>query len=143
MAEKIGRFFGEYRFLSNFYPAEVTLDGDVYPTVEHAYQAAKTNDPVARQTIRETTKPGDAKWLGRHVALNANWEHVKVLVMKGLLQQKFRSGTPLAARLAFTGNAELEEGNSWGDTYWGVCNGKGQNMLGKLLMEIRSVLQNG
>jgi|SRR5215472_9972582 len=136
----ISEFKGKYQFLSNFYPAPVRLDGLFYRSVEHAYQAAKTNSPKEREDIRKTIKPGDAKRLGRKVTLRDDWEVVKLSVMMQLLQDKF-SALPYSVGLIATGDEELVEGNNWGDTFWGVCAGQGENHLGKMLMQIRKELQ--
>jgi predicted NAD-dependent protein-ADP-ribosyltransferase YbiA (DUF1768 family) len=61
--------------------------------------------------------------------------------MRDLLIQKF-SQDPFKAALLATGDAYLEETNHWGDVYWGVCNGVGQNRLGHALMEIRADLMS-
>lgn len=132
----IAEFQGEYRFLSNFWPVSVRLDGVVYASVELAYVASKTTDKAAREKIVGMT-PGQAKRFGRTLRLRADWEAVKLGVMEDLLEQKFAHPTLRAALIA-TGDQELQEGNTWGDTFWGVCRGKGQNHLGKLLMKIRS-----
>lgn len=136
----IDSFTEEYRFLSNFYPCCVQLDGKTYISTEHAFQAAKTLDPHEREEIRKTTSPGRAKRLGRKVKLRKDWESIKIDVMHGLLQQKFKKGSPLADLLLKTGTQDLVEGNTWGDTFWGVCRGKGKNHLGKLLMLVRQEL---
>jgi ribA/ribD-fused uncharacterized protein len=139
----IHSFSGEYRFLSNFFPSPVDLDGIEYPTVEHAYQAAKTLDLKARTEIRFAPSARQAKRLGSKVKLRHNWEKEKYPVMVKLLYQKFRV-EPLRTMLMETGDAELVEGNTWGDTYWGVCNGVGKNILGRLLMTLRKSLdENG
>lgn len=72
--KKIDSFTGEYRFLSNFYPAEIELDGEVYQTLEAAFQARKTLDPGERAKIRTAKTPGEAKRLGRRVTLVPDWE---------------------------------------------------------------------
>jgi ribA/ribD-fused uncharacterized protein len=133
----IDRFAGEYAFLSNFHPSPIKVDGLLFPTVEHAFQAAKTRHPGHIEAIRSVTTPGRAKRLGRQVPLRPDWEHVKIDVMEALLRKKFRPGTALREQLEATSPAELIEGNTWGDTFWGVCRGKGQNHLGELLMKIR------
>lgn len=135
----IGRFTGPHRFLSNFHPCEVLFDGEAYPTVEHAYQAAKCARRRERAPIRRLRSPLAAKRAGRRVALRAGWEAVKVEVMADLLRQKF-ADPELAAKLLATGQAELVEGNDWGDRYWGSVDGHGRNMLGELLMELRAEL---
>lgn len=135
--QPITSFDGIYRFLSNFHPAMVKLDGETYPSTEHAYQAAKSLDPAYRASLRTCTA-AEAKRRGRKAVLRADWEEVKIGVMLDLLRQKFASGTGLAVLLDQTGDRELVEGNWWGDTFWGVCRGEGQNHLGKLLKQVRA-----
>ncbi len=132
-------FRGEFGFLSNFAAAKVTLDGMEYPTVEHAYMAAKTLNPLERLMIQRCASPVDAKRAGRKVKLRADWDKVKLAVMENLLRQKF-SIPSYQMKLKSTGDLHLQEDNTWGDRFWGVCNGVGQNHLGKLLMKIRSEL---
>ena len=132
----IDRFFGEYRWLSNFWPANVVFDGEVYPTVEHAYQAAKTLDAAERTRIRMIPGAAAAKRLSRDLTTREDWADIKLHVMKDLLRQKFAI-PEFREKLRATEREELVEGNNWGDTYWGVCNGTGANHLGKILMELR------
>jgi len=134
----IEEFQGQFRFLSNFVPASVMLDGVRYATVEHAFQAAKTLDPKERELF-QNINPAEAKKRGRQVKIREDWEKVKISVMRDLLKQKFSKGM-YKEKLVATGNQELVEGNYWGDVFWGVCRGEGQNNLGKLLMEIRDSL---
>ena len=136
--ETISSFDGDYAFLSNFYPAKVFLDNVEYNTVEHAYQAAKTISLQDREIIRQAYSPSNAKKLGRQVTARTDWEEIKRSVMKGLVMQKFRH-PELREKLMATGDAELIEGNWWGDTYWGVCKGVGQNHLGRILMYVRAL----
>lgn len=137
MGEEINKFSGKYRFLSNFYPAEVHYEGDYYPTVEHAFQAAKTLDLRERRRIAGCGSPGDAKKLGRRVSLREDWDDIKIRIMKKLLSRKF-TDPELRKKLLSTKDADLIEGNTWGDVFWGQCGGKGRNELGKLLMYIRA-----
>lgn len=137
----INSFEGQYRFLSNFFHSLITYRGITYPTVEHAYQAAKSQSKKIRRAIAEASTAREAKLLGRTVVLRPDWEKVKFAVMEELLLLKF-SDKQLAALLAETGSEELIEGNWWGDRIWGVCNGVGQNHLGKLLMKTRLRLVN-
>ena len=134
---KIDKFDGENAFLSNFHPSPIRVQGIWFPTVEHAFQAAKTLNPAERDEIARATTPGRAKRLGRRVTLRRDWESVKVGVMEDLLRRKFDGVGPLRQQLQDTSPAELIEGNTWGDTFWGVCKGRGQNQLGLLLMKIR------
>lgn len=137
----IDSFTGKYAFLSNFYPCLVRYTDDdlSYPSVEHAYQAQKTRNVSDQIVIRNCKTPGEAKKRGRRVKMREDWEEVKINVMRDLLLFKF-GHVELAVKLLATGNEELIEGNWWGDTFWGVCNGRGENMLGKLLMEVRAKL---
>jgi hypothetical protein len=135
----IDSFFGKYRFLSNFYPAVVKYKSNAYPTVEHAFQASKSVDDCTRIMICGAKTPGIAKRMGRRVNLRSDWEDIKLDVVLGLLRQKF-SADPLKHQLLSTYPAELIEGNDWGDRYWGVSYGVGENHLGKLLMMVRTEL---
>lgn len=138
----IDHFDGDYRFLSNFYPAPVFYEYDGYPTVEHAYQAAKTDDQNARGLIRISPTAGTAKRLGQKIKLKPDWHLHKRRVMEELLTQKFKAPA-LRAMLMATEGHDLIEGNYWGDTYWGIYNGKGHNHLGKILMSIRNGISMG
>lgn len=136
----VDRFRGEFRFLSNFYPAPTALDGVIYPTSEHAYQAAKTLEPRVREHIRGLVDPAEAKRAGRVVPLRPNWDAIKTNVMYGICLDKFERNLDLRQQLLATGSAQLIEGNTWGDTFWGVCRGRGENQLGKVLMQVRQEL---
>jgi len=139
--ERIEGFKGEFEFLSNFVPVRVVLSGVEYPSVEHAYQAAKSLDVNERLIIQKAKSPGQAKKLGRLITMRSDWEDVKEHIMRELLIQKFAQPQFMELLLA-TGDAYLEETNWWKDRYWGVCKGKGLNRLGYLLMEIRSYLKD-
>ena len=86
--------------------------------------------------IREAARPGDAKKLGKCVQLPADWDTKKVDLMRRFVREKFKNPL-LRAMLVATEDATLVEGNTWNDTFWGVCRGRGQNWLGKILMEVR------
>jgi ribA/ribD-fused uncharacterized protein len=140
-AAKIGEFQGAYRFLSNFWPAEVTYEGITYPTAEHAYQAAKTLDATERRRIAALPTPAEAKAEGRKLKLREDWETAKFVVMEDVVRLKFTSHADLREKLLATGDALLEEGNTWGDRVWGVYQGQGENCLGKILMKVRKELR--
>jgi ribA/ribD-fused uncharacterized protein len=141
MPEIINRFSGRYHFLSNFSAAEVWYQGESYPSVEHAYQASKTEDYLERRTIQTAATPNLAKRIGRSVNLRKDFEVMKTLIMYDLVRQKFRQHPELSEKLLATGDAVLIEGNWWGDTFWGVCDGQGENHLGRILMEVREELK--
>ena len=137
----ITSFSGEHRFLSNFWPAEVEFQGIKFPSVEHAYVAAKTTDIEMRKAIAAVSTAGKVKRLGRELDLRPDWEQIKLEVMLYLVKQKFEH-PELRKLLMATKPHELIEGNTWGDTFWGVCVNKegdpvGLNHLGLILMHIR------
>jgi ribA/ribD-fused uncharacterized protein len=136
----ISSFTMEHSFLSNFYPCLIEFDGDIYPTLEHAYQAAKTHDPDERRKIREEERTGKAKQMGQRVTIREDWEQIKVKVMRELLKKKFEN-PQLRKLLLDTYPHDLIEGNNWRDTFWGVYKGQGKNMLGILLMQVRTELR--
>lgn len=137
MPKIIRSFSGPNRFLSNFFPSPIQFEGRNYGTVEHAYQAAKTLDKEVKEKIAKAKTPGDAKSLGRKVKLRPDWEEVKLSIMYELVLSKFQTHTELALQLLTTGASALEEGNTWGDRFWGKVSGVGENHLGKILMQVR------
>ena len=143
----IGPFKNNYRFLSNFYTCEFLWDVMVWPSSEHAYQAAKTNNPYIRESIRVLPTANDAKKAGRKLILRTDWESIKVALMKEILLAKFSQNNQLREQLLATGDEELVEVNWWGDKIWGMVeeNGVlvGENNLGKTLMKIRKQLKAG
>ncbi len=144
-------FRGEHRFLSNFYYCTVMMSTNPYRSVEHAYQAAKTLDSEQRWRIQECATPVEAKHLGSKVTLQPLWETIKLSTMEFLLMNKFSSRNPdLLKRLLATGDRKLIHETHWKDTYWGTCDssassplaaGVGNNWLGRLLMQVRTVRQ--
>jgi len=140
MPEVIDSFRGKYAFLSNFYRCWVVYGKNVFLSVEAAYQAAKSNDPDDWLTFSKITDPAKAKRMGRHVQLCPNWDEMRTDVMRRCLASKFRSDLILKGKLIGTYPAKLIEGNDWGDTFWGICAGRGINILGRLLMELRYTL---
>ena len=135
----IDSFSGDYAFLSNFYRASFVWRDTEYLTAEHAFQAAKTRDPDWHAMILAAPTPGKAKRLGRRAPLRSNWEAIKDQVMLSIVWHKFAEPA-LRELLRSTAPATLIEGNNWGDQYWGVCNGVGQNRLGHALMAVRDHL---
>ena len=142
----INCFDGKWAFLSNFYWNEIEHEGIVYPTNEHFFQAMKTLDNDERCQIANCLTPGQAKRMGRRVALRSDWEKVKEDVMFEGLCLKF-SDEQLADWLLETGDEYLEEGTTWHDNEWGNCscskckNIVGKNKLGKLLMRVRELVK--
>jgi N-glycosidase YbiA len=147
----INSFSGRYSFLSNFYPCEIEYQGIKYPTVEAYYVAMKVNSNQIingihyslndfREMISKISTPGQVKRLGRKVSLRKDWNEIKLELMNWAVREKFKDEN-LKELLLSTGDQELIEGNTWNDTFWGVCNGKGKNHLGKILMKVRDELR--
>lgn len=139
MKSVIDTFKGKYFFLSNFYPAVVEYQDCRFENNEAAFQAAKC--PERMPEFCGLT-PNAAKRLGRKVALRSDWETVKYDIMYEVCMAKFTQNPDLLSKLLATGDANLIEGNTWGDKVWGICNGEGQNHLGRILMRVRSELGN-
>lgn len=85
---------------------------------------------------------GQVKRWGRKQPILSNWDEVKYSYMRSFVHEKFFWNTELRELLLATNDALLIEGNTWGDTYWGVCNGKGENNLGKILMKVREEIRS-
>lgn len=137
---KICKFDNEYAFLSNFYPCKVPYQGKTYKSSEAAYQAQKTSNIELRQEF-ETLSARDAKRRGRMLELRKDWEEVKDNIMYEICYSKFVNNPIIARKLIATKDAELVEGNTWFDTYWGVCNNVGLNKLGQTLMKVREEMR--
>jgi ribA/ribD-fused uncharacterized protein len=138
--DNIKGLFNEYGYLSNFHLCDIEFERDTYPSSENAFQAAKAmwadRDPFF------TCTPQASKKLGKDLNINVDeWNNRKLDVMYRVLMCKFSQNEDLKEKLLNTGDKYLEETNWWNDTFWGVCNGHGENQLGKVLMEVRSELR--
>lgn len=148
----IDKFEGRFAFLSNFYPCLIEYQGIIYPSVEHMYVAMKVNNQQLingiyytpndfREMISKIKTAGEAERIGRKAKLRTGWEDTKLKVMNWAVREKFKD-EKLAQLLLSTGDEELIEGNWWNDTFFGVCNGIGENHLGKILMKVREEIRN-
>lgn len=134
----IKQFKGKYRFLSNFWPCRVEYDGRAFSSVEHGYQYSKCSTQEDKDRMFQTSDPKESKRMSKKVKVRDDWDTVKEGIIEGLVRQKFQDPS-LREMLMSTGTEELQEGNRWGDEFWGVSfrTGKGDNRLGKILMKIR------
>jgi ribA/ribD-fused uncharacterized protein len=137
---------GQYGFLSNLYKSELEFEGETFPTSEHAYQRGKFNNQKHWDWVSQAPEP-------RFVCIVAHnlfpydvvprWSQLKLSRMRAVVRAKFMQNEDLREKLLATYPATLIE-NSKTDTFWGIGkNGKGKNMLGKLLMEVREELREG
>lgn len=138
--DTIEQFAGPDRFLSNFYPAEIMWEGKVYASSEHLYQAMKAGTEEEREWVRTAPTVREAKFRGQRIRAVADWGERRIDAMRSALGAKFGQHPELATKLDETGNAKIVEGNTWGDTFWGVDmeTERGENHLGELLMELRA-----
>ena len=134
------KFRGKYEFLSNMFNCGVEWKGEVYRCSETVFQMEKCEREEDKKRFKGLM-PGQAKKLGRRIKMRSDWNDIKLQIMKELLRKKFNR-EPFKQQLIDTGDEELVEGNRWGDTYWGVCRGRGQNKLGKLLMQVRKEIND-
>ena len=139
-------FYYEYEdngWFSNYWPVTIILDGKVWHSTEHYYQAQKTLDRDYQERIRLAATSDDAKRLGNNdeIVLRPDWDTYKITAMRIALWAKFTQDPALKEKLLATGDRELVE-NSPRDYYWGIgADGSGRSMLGKLLMELRDNLR--
>ncbi|MBN1802376.1 MAG: NADAR family protein [Candidatus Lokiarchaeota archaeon] len=138
----IKEFKGKFRFLSNFYSSPFSIRGIEYKTVEHWFQSQKSTKSEEQTHVINASTPGEAKKRGRQVNLRTDWNETRLSIMEEGLRAKFNQNPNIRELLIKTGDQELQEGNRWGDTFWGINlrTGKGQNHLGKLLEKIRKEL---
>lgn len=137
----IDDFNGEYRFLSNFYLSTIKYKGKIYGSSEAAFQAQKTLNEDEKAGF-QYLDPSQSKRAGRCVTLRPDWDKVKDQIMYEIVKEKFSSNSELKEKLIDTRDCFLIEGNTWNDTYWGMCKGIGLNRLGKILMTVRKELEN-
>lgn|SRR4030065_1864550 len=145
--KKIKFFVNEAFFMSNFYPSSILIGEHIAPTVEHAYQICvyekSSKSKLTKLDLEDLCKmnPSAIKEFGKSYYVP---EEEALYNMRSLLHKKFKD-IGLRNKLLSTGDAELIEGNIWGDFFWGVdlTSGRGKNYLGKLLMSERHQINKG
>lgn len=135
-----------YGAFSNLFRRSIEFEGAVYPTAEHAYQAGK----AVRQSVRDWIQAAPTPALAAMAAhglytwdVVPNWAEIKFDRMRKVLKAKFSQHPDLATLLLSTGDSRLVEAgtvNNAVNRLWGEVDGKGQNMLGVMLMEVRKQL---
>lgn len=132
------KFRNEYWFLSNMFPCELQVNGLTFTCAESCFQSFKTTDPEERKRF-QNLNGFDAKKLGRKIKLRPDWNDIRIDVMKAVIKVKFKQHPELTKKLISIKEPIVED-NTWNDTFWGVCNGKGANNLGKILESVRDSL---
>jgi ribA/ribD-fused uncharacterized protein len=127
--------------LSNFYSAPFLLEGKIWASVEHYFQAQKfPTDPSLQERIRLATTPQSAKILGRTKSehFHPDWNKQREYFMEKALEAKFAQNPALQNILKSTYPLHLIEHNPY-DSYWASGKeGKGQNRMGTLLEKLRA-----
>ncbi|NEQ35496.1 MAG: NADAR family protein [Okeania sp. SIO3I5] len=132
-----------YGCFSNCSAHGFELDGYLWATSEHYFQAQKFPDTPDAEEIRLAATPGEAANLGsdRNRSLRLDWEEVKYEIMRTAVFNKFVTNSEIQEILLSTGDEEIVY-KSPVDLYWGQRkDGSGENKLGKILMEVRSMLR--
>ncbi len=138
-----------YGVLSNLYRREIVFEGRIFPTSEHAYQAGKAIKPAVREWIQAAPSPSLAAMAAHGLYtwdVVPDWATIKFDRMRAVLRAKFTQHPDLAEILISTGAKRLVEAgtvNNAVNRLWGQVNGKGENMLGVMLMELRDQLASG
>lgn len=144
MNESGRAFRGDRYFLSNMYPCTITLPVNdeklTFTSSEAAFQAGKCVKQSDVLLLADCKDGYEAKRVGRKVLMSDNWDKDRIVWMHRVLLAKFED-PELQAMLLATGDEELVEHNTHGDTFWGICGGKGRNQLGQILMDVRSHYQ--
>lgn len=131
-------FRNNFQFLSNMYPCRVQYKGTEYSCSESAFQAQKCTNSVDKDMFAGFDGKMAKSW-GRRVPLRKDWNEVRIPIMEEIVRAKFLQNPELIPQLTSI-KGYIQEDNSWNDTFWGICNGVGENHLGKILMKIRDEL---
>ena len=142
---KFYRSSGENGYLSNLYKCTVSFDGRVFRSAEDAYQFGKPKDAAVAEWLMDAPKP-HLTAVAAHALLpwdiDPRWGKTKVGRMARVIHAKFQQNTELREKLLATGSRIIME-NSKTDRFWGIGkDGKGKNMLGIILMDIRTHFKN-
>lgn len=136
-----------YGAFSNLYRRDITFEGEVFATSEHAYQAGKARKPAVRKWLMDAPSPALLAMAAHGLYywdVAPGWSTTKFDRMRAVLRAKFTQHKDLCELLLSTGDAKLVESatvDNEVNRLWGEVNGVGRNMLGVLLMELRAELR--
>lgn len=149
-------FCSKESYLSNFYATRVVINGETFSSSEQAYQFSKAiiceREDIAK-FIKQCNDPVKIKHQGDRVEVKKKWENQKLNVMKCIVTGKFLQNQEIRDKLINTGSSELYECTT--NTFWGTgwridspqwittANFPGDNQLGKILMEVRDLINGG
>lgn len=143
--DSIDAFRGAHSWLSNMFECPCPHAGHVFASSEHLYQWLKVEDGPGAQWWRDKIRCAPHGKVAKKLAAHPKcpkvrpdcWIDFRLQIMEIALRAKFGANPDLRERLLATGDREIIEGNAWGDRFWGVCRGQGDNHLGRLLMRLR------
>ena len=133
---------------SNLYRREIEFEGERFATSEHAYQSGKARKPEVKAWLMAAPSPALLAMAAHGLYywdVSPGWSRTKFDRMRGVLYAKFTQHEDLREMLLSTGSARLIESatvDNEVNRLWGEVNGQGRNMLGELLMELRTKLQS-
>ena len=136
-----------YGAFSNLYRREIEFEGEAFATSEHAYQAGKARKPAVRKWLMQAPSPALLAMAAHGLyywEVAPGWSQTKFDRMRRVLAAKFTQHPDLQELLLSTANATLIEAatvDNEVNRLWGEVNGVGQNMLGNMLMDLRSELR--
>lgn len=134
-------FRNEYWFLSNMYPCKIRVNGLEFKCAEACFQSFKTTDTELRAKFQHLNG-FEAKKLGKKIKLRPDWNDIRLEVMRRVVYAKFHQNPELQKLLADVQGWCIVEDNTWHDTFWGKCDGVGENWLGCILTAIRTYVRN-
>lgn len=137
----IKTFEDSYKQFSNFYIRDVIYKNILYKTREHAFQCQKATNQKDFEYVYHSKDPYRAKQRANHIKCEPNWKNIRVKIMHEIVLSYFQQHKDAKNLLLSTGTEEIQEGNTWGDKFWGVVDGEGENWLGQILMDVRIILQ--
>lgn len=145
MIDKISSFTSQYSFLSNDHICLVHYEGLLYASVTHAFQAARCQSPELRESISKMHDIEPMFSLVEEIDDPANWSQIRVRIMEILIRDKFRRNHILRQRLIETGSSIIqnsyEDNSNPSNSFWGTVNERGENVVGKILMKIRTDIE--
>jgi len=131
----------EFKFLSNMYLCKIEYNNYIFPSSENLYQFMKIPDELKDKYIDIYTNvsPEKSKWISRKNPIREDWDKIKINVMYNVLKLKFNQHKDLKEKLIQI-EGPIIEWTTWNDTFWGIDlkTEKGNNWLGKLLMQLRN-----
>lgn len=143
--KEIKGFRGDYEYLSNMYLLDIPIEynGIFYESSENAYQSAKFDDISMKIEIQKMTPKKSKLFANKNKQfITPNWNNIRLDVMREVVFKKFLYNIELQQMLVGIGDAYIEETNNWNDTFYGVCNGIGENNLGKILMQTKNYFKH-